>query len=143
MIENYLRELAKYLDFRFPTKKFSEDLGYSKATVNQYLNNNAQISDKFIQKLEEVYNINYRNFVAQMTQSTKEPSATYDVVKPDSIKETQLLIKGFKRVIAKAQEEIKLLESQKQTPQIAETITEWQKLIYKVKKDIAEYKKYL
>lgn len=63
MTKNYLKEIAKILEIRYPTRQFSKDLGYSESVVSVYLNDKNKVSANFIKKFNEVYGIDYEKLV--------------------------------------------------------------------------------
>ena len=63
MKNKVLSNIAKHLGMKFPIAGFANDLGYSKGIVSEYYNNKKEISDKFIEKIEEVYNIKFIDFI--------------------------------------------------------------------------------
>jgi len=144
MIENYLTELADYLELTHPVKEISLKTGISQSTVSKYYGNKLKISRSFIKKINEAFNINYKDFInnLQNNQMTvNESDVIYE--RPASIYETKILLKNFREAINNAKKEIEQLRSKENTPKNAKLILEWKKFIFDVEKDIEKYKKYL
>lgn len=58
-----LQKIADYLQLRFPVAEFSEELGYSKGAVSNYMSGNKPVSENFIRSIENHYKIKVEDFM--------------------------------------------------------------------------------
>ena len=89
MIDNKLKEIATKLNIRFPNADFSQNLGFSKGVVSEYLNNKKQLSQNFIEQLENFYNIKYHDFLDVKINSMSNIDNRVEILENtvDSLKE--------------------------------------------------------
>jgi len=73
MIENNLKEISNKLGIRFPIAEFSRQLNMSKGVISEYYNNKKRVSENFIAKLENRYNIVFKTFLDNTIQNKKLP----------------------------------------------------------------------
>lgn len=78
--QKFKQALGK-VSFRFPVAEISEKTGYGKSQVSKYLNEKADISDEFLNKFLEAYNLSLDDF--KEGDVVSEPTAVYskEVVK--------------------------------------------------------------
>lgn len=131
MKENILQKIAKHLKMRFPATQISEDLGYSKSAISQFLNNKKEISEKFRKQFEEFYNVKFSDFEEE-NNILEETEPVYET--------------GYDRKIAEAEKKIADLETKltsndpNLTPLAAEQIKDIITILYKEIKILSQAK---
>jgi len=136
MIENYLKELAKYLEIRFPISEISKKTGYSESTVSNYYNNKLKISKSFIHTLEKTFNIDYEKFVKlQENAPNKIDIISEDIVfyKKINKNDTNTIQKELLELLEKAENYLLDLKEKPTTSEILKEIFETELLIKKIK----------
>ncbi len=138
MVNNYLVELADFLQLVHPVTDFANKLGVSKATVSRYYSNKLQISRSFIQKLDDVYDINYKEFVKELKKNTiNEPISIYKNI---SNFEQQKILEQLIKLKNDTEDYLARLNNTPKSAHIFDEILKTTKILQKVSEEIADLK---
>ena len=74
-----LQRIVDYLNLRFPVAELSEELGYSKSAVSNYLSGKKPVSESFVKSIENKYNINGADFTEVGIKHQTSPQKIKDL----------------------------------------------------------------
>lgn len=97
-----LEKMIAFLRLRFPVAELSQELGYSRGAVSNYINGKKPISEAFIQAIEQNYGIKAEDFIdgavpirGQLSLSRTKEIAVFIAENQDKLMEDPL----FKTVV--------------------------------------------
>lgn len=74
-----LERIIDYLNIRFPVAELSDELGYSRSAVSNYINGKKPISESFIKSLENKYGIRAADFTETGIKYRTSPQKIKDL----------------------------------------------------------------